>query len=93
MGTRTGARTWLVILSFSIEMKLLFSSKCISPNVLFLIMRWLSLPLTSIMRSSIWLLDRPGKRILPVYSSYSVQPMDQMSIAVSYGRPRTESVS
>ena len=56
-----------------------------SPNLARFIILVLKRPLSSIISNNIWLFDRPGKSILPVYSSYSVQPTDQISMAGSYG--------
>lgn len=37
-----------------------------------------------------WLLVFPGNNILPVYSSYIVQPADHMSIPKSHWIPKTK---
>ena len=55
--------------SLSMLMNAPISSKYTSPNWAFLIILVLNRPLSSIINSSIWLLDRPGRRIFPVYSS------------------------
>ena len=78
-----------VALFNSVERKLPDSSKCISVNLPFLINLLDRRPLTSCICNNIWLLFLPGNNILPVYSSYRVQPMDHVSKEQSYGKPRT----
>ena len=67
--------------STSFEIKINCSLKWAGTSCPFLSIFAGNLPRHSIMWRSIWLFDRPGKRILPVYNSKRVQPIDQMSIA------------
>lgn len=76
-------RTLPVSLSCSTLLKFIISSKCIPANWDFFSIFVVNLPRHSMIDLSIWLLLRPVNKILPVYSSYRVQPMDHTSIAQS----------
>lgn len=77
-----------VTLSSSVLWKLSISSKCWWVKVPFRRSLGGYLPRHSMIERNIWLLFRPVNKIFPVYSSKSVHPIDQTSIAWSYGIPR-----
>src|SRR6266576_5981585 len=78
-------------LSFSTLRKSSLSLKWSAAHWPFFNILRLNFPRHSIIERSIWLFERPVKRILPVHSSKSVQPTDHISIVYSKGMPSTRS--